>query len=164
MTDATNNATVQITKKPYEILIRFSTAGLIQGAHAQFIERVFVNGELLKETIGDAVPLATEGIGASELLGTATTAALDTATELNARLAQMEDTLRQATLDAATARAEANDAAMHLDQKISEYITLSTQMQELVDKFNRLAAQYEASQAALLEAETALKASQDITN
>lgn len=77
-------ASVEDVKIPYEILIRFDADGLPKGAHAQFIRRVRVDGEMLKEEIGDAVPLDLEGFPTSLLMSDTARDALVEVTRLNA--------------------------------------------------------------------------------
>lgn len=77
-------ATVEDTKTPYEILIRFGDDGLPRGAHAQFIRRVKIDGELIKEEIGNAEPLDIGDFPASAIMSDTTRDALAEVTRLNA--------------------------------------------------------------------------------
>lgn len=77
-------ATVEDGKIPYEILIRFGDDGLPKGAHAKFIRRIKIDGEIIKEDIGSAEPLNIEGFQTSALMSDTTRDALAEVSRLSA--------------------------------------------------------------------------------
>lgn len=86
-------AKVQDIKTPYEILIRFGEDGKPRGAHAQFIRRVTLDGELLKEELGNAEPLDLEDFPTSSLMTDATRDALAEVTRLSERVVALTEEL-----------------------------------------------------------------------
>jgi cell division protein FtsB len=64
------------TNVPYEILVRFGTDGLPRGAHCQYLRRVVLDGEVLKEEIQPAQPIDLEGFPTSTIMSDATRDAL----------------------------------------------------------------------------------------
>lgn len=86
------------TNTPYEILIRFGYDGLPKGAHAQYLRRVILDDEVLKEEIGDAVPLDIVGFPTSTVMTDTTRDALAEITRLNE-----ENAMLAAQLNAASA-------------------------------------------------------------
>jgi len=71
---------------PYEILIRFGAAGAFVGAHAQMRRIVTLDGEVLRDEVLPATPLATAGFDTSEIMTGAAQSAMDEATALVAHL------------------------------------------------------------------------------
>lgn len=69
-------ADLQDVKIPYEILIRFGDDGTPRGAHVQYVRRVTLKGELLKEEIGESEPLDLKGFPTSTVMSDATRDAL----------------------------------------------------------------------------------------
>jgi hypothetical protein len=80
---------VSDVKVPYEILIRFNDDGTPRGAHAQYLRRVTLGDEVLKEEIGEAVPLDIEGFPTAEIMSNTSRDALAEVTRLNAENAEM---------------------------------------------------------------------------
>jgi hypothetical protein len=76
-------------KLPYEILIRFGIDGKVQGAHCQYRRRVMLGDELLKDEVGEAMPLALDDFPTSELMTAATRSALAELTDLNEKMAAL---------------------------------------------------------------------------
>lgn len=79
-------AEITDTKTPYEILIRFGDDGKPRGAHAQFIRRITIDGELVKEEIGNAEPLDLKGFPTSTLMSATTRDALAEITRLRGEM------------------------------------------------------------------------------
>lgn len=125
---------VEDLKMPYEILVRFGDDGKPRGAHAQYIRRVTVDGELLKEEIGNAEPLDLEGFPTSGIMSDTLRDALAEVTRLNATVI--------------SEREAANAHIAELEKSLSE-------MQELSDKD---AAERDAAKAHIAELEQALQA------
>lgn len=75
---------------PYEILIRFGEDGSFRGAHAQMRRIVTIDGEVLKDEVLPASPLATAGFDTSALMTSAAQSAMDQATALAAALSELE--------------------------------------------------------------------------
>ncbi|HSX00805.1 MAG TPA: hypothetical protein VLF67_01065 [Candidatus Saccharimonas sp.] len=79
---------IQDTTVPYEILIRFDREGNLQGAHKIERRTVVMDGEVLKDEPGDAIPLEVGADGTVwGVLNEAQTIALATATSLQGQLA-----------------------------------------------------------------------------
>lgn len=93
-------------KTPYELLVRFNPDGSVRGAHAQFMRRVTLDGELLKEEIGAAEPLDTADLATSALMSDIARQALADVSRLTDQVAALEAAL-QAALAEARAAAEA---------------------------------------------------------
>ena len=74
---------------PYEILIRFGEDGSFRGAHAQMRRIVTLDGEVLKDEVLPASPLATAGFDTSALMTSAAQSAMDRATALAAEVAAL---------------------------------------------------------------------------
>lgn len=99
-----------ITKNnvPYELLVRWTSAGQIAGAHVQFLEQLVEDGTVINEKVGAAVPVALAG-GAgfplADILSLVQTDALATAAALTVQLsvAATERTTLQTGLSAMTA-------------------------------------------------------------
>lgn len=70
------------TKTPYEILIRFGMDGLPTGAHCQYLRRVVLDGEVLKEEVGQAEPLDLAGFPTSGIMSNTARDALVRVTSL----------------------------------------------------------------------------------
>ena len=83
---------------PYEILIRFDESGSLAGAHKVDRRRVVLDGELLKDEIGSATPIAIddpeEPGGLGSVLGRALTSALARTAQQEAEIADLRQQLK----------------------------------------------------------------------
>lgn len=70
-------AKVEDTKHLYEVLIRFNEKSEFQGAHAQYIEVLKIDGVVRNATVGEAVPLSQADL--SEIMNEAQSAAMTAA-------------------------------------------------------------------------------------
>lgn len=102
-------------KIPYEILIRFGDDGKPRGAHAQYIRRVTLDGELLKEELGEAVPLDISGFPSSDIIGQVATDALAELTRVNAENAALTSALNEQ----ANKLAQADERVAELEAQIA---------------------------------------------
>lgn len=104
------------TTVPYEILVRFSPTGELQGAHMIRRRIVKLDGETLKDEPGDAEPLSLDG-GSGTLWGVLDEAqanALSTATSLRDDVAARDATIEE--LQATAADAVKDKAAAERDR------------------------------------------------
>ena len=85
---------VSDTTLPYEILIRFDEAGQLKGAHKIVRRLVALDGEILKDEVGQAQPIRTDDAEASDglwgVLGQALTSALASLALRDQRIAELE--------------------------------------------------------------------------
>lgn len=84
-------------KIPYEILIRFGLDGLPVGAHCQYLRRVVLDGEVLKEDVGPAEPIDLEGFPTSAVMTDALRDALAQIAVLSARANELADQVSAAS-------------------------------------------------------------------
>lgn len=112
------------TKTPYEILIRFGLDGLPAGAHCQYLRRVVLDGEVLKEEVSPAEPIDLDGFPTSEVM----TDVLRDALAQIALLTSRENEL----VDQVNAAAEAVETA---NERIA---VLVTENEELIEGLTRL--------------------------
>jgi len=94
------------TKTPYEILIRFGLDGLPTGAHCQYLRRVVLDGEVLKEEVGQAEPLDIAGFPTSGIMSNTARDALARVTALETEKAGLVEQLDTAGERLAEIRAE----------------------------------------------------------
>ncbi|WP_430259768.1 hypothetical protein [Neorhizobium sp. IRS_2294] len=101
-------------KIPYEILIRFGLDGLPAGAHCQYLRRVTLDGEVLKEEIGQAEPLDIAGFPTSDIMSNTTRDALARVTSLESEKAVLVKELETAGDRVAELTAEKEALALQL--------------------------------------------------
>lgn len=152
-------------KIPYEILIRFGDDGAPKGAHVQKRRLVTMDGEILKDEILSAEPLALEGFPTSGLMTSATQAALASVNTLNAQIEQMSDTIEAqdaAITEANRQRDEAASAGAALtaaNMQLSQQIAAS---QEDITRLNSEVATHKGTISAL-QAQIAAQSSSSLT-
>lgn len=93
-------------KLPYEVLIRFGIDGKVQGAHCQYRRRVMLGDELLKDEVGEAMPLALDDFPTSDIMTDATRSALAGLTALNEVVEKQKRDLQDAANEIAALRAD----------------------------------------------------------
>lgn len=79
----------------YEVLVRFNQDGKFQGAHAQYLDVVKKNGEVIQTSLSDAVPLSDAGL--SEVISEAHAAAMDEVSRLKAVVNDLNHRLAEVT-------------------------------------------------------------------
>lgn len=121
---------------PYEILIRFGTDGKPRGAHAQFLRRVMLDGELLKEELGNAVPLDISDFPASDIIGQTATDALAELTRANAENSALAAALNEQANKLAEAEQQAAQALADREALSAEYRALQVQAQNIAAELN----------------------------
>lgn len=107
---------------PYEILLRFDQAGNLQGAHKVDRRIITVDGEVVKDEPGDAIPLSLESgeDGLWDALDGAQTIALATANSLREELAAANAARADAEERAAIAEQARADAEAQRDAAAQE--------------------------------------------
>lgn len=111
---------VEDTKIPYEILIRYGLDGAVQGVHAQYLRKVVVDGEVLKEEITPAEDVTLEGFATSQIMDDTTKSALARVVSLEAD--NLALTAQIATLQAS--QTQYGDLAQSLAAQLAEANTL----------------------------------------
>ena len=90
---------------PYEILIRFDESGALAGAHRIERRRVMLDGELLKDEVGPARPIAVDDAddpgGLWGVLGEALTRALAKTAEQEGEISDLKARLAEASASGA---------------------------------------------------------------
>ncbi len=125
-------------KIPYEILIRFDDNGTPKGAHVQKRRLVTMDGEILKDEILSAEPLALEGFPTSGLMTSATQAALASVNTLNAQIDQMADTIEGKDAEITEANRQRDVAASAGATLTAANAQLSQQLATYQDDVTRL--------------------------
>lgn len=139
--------TVEDIKIPYEILIRFGETGLPKGAHAQFIRRVSVDGEVLKEELGDAVPLDLAGFPTSTLMSDTARDALAEVGRLTDANASLDTRANAAESDLATARARLEEIEASLATQTAANEQLTSENTSAATRLSMLQGDLEAAKA-----------------
>lgn len=144
---------VEDVSLPYEILIRFGDDGRPRGAHAQFIRRVSVDGELLKEEIGNAVPLDLDGLPTSSLMSDATRDALAEVERLNAEVETLTNRANAAESSAASVGQANEQLGQENEQLKRDLFSASERISDLEAARRALAADVATLKAAVNAAE-----------
>lgn len=86
---------------PYEILLRFDESGSLAGAHKIDRRRVMLDGEVIKDEVGPARPIAIDDArepgGLGSVLGEALILALAKAAEQETEIAALNQRLSEAS-------------------------------------------------------------------
>lgn len=143
------------TKTLYECLQRFDEAGIFKGAHAKYIDRLFIDGVLRSETIGNAVPLTEADL--SEIMSEAQVNAMAEATRLLAENAELTAQTSQANGRAETAEAAASVAEEARGEFQIANLALSGQISAAQNEIAAQAAALQTAQARIAELEAALE-------
>jgi hypothetical protein len=97
---------------PYEILIRFDDSGALAGAHKIERRRVSLDGEVLKDEVGPAKPIAVDDAddpgGLWGVLGEALTRALARTAEQASEISGLRAQLAEASAPDAVARVKSD--------------------------------------------------------
>ena len=80
---------IQDQTVPYELLVRFGADGAPVGAHVQYLRRITIDGEVVKEDIQPAQSVDLEGFPTGTIMSNATRDALANVDILNKKIAAL---------------------------------------------------------------------------
>lgn len=131
-------ANVEDVNLPYEILIRFGDDGLPKGAHAQYIRRISIDDEMIKEEIGNAEPLDLEGFPTSALMADTARDALAEVTRLNGQVESLKTELDTRTNSLDTANKRGEELTVALSEMTDRTKTAEATNQEMKSRIAEL--------------------------
>ncbi|NKJ34098.1 hypothetical protein [Rhizobium sp. SG570] len=105
---------------PYELLVRFGTDGTPTGAHVQYLRRITLDGEIIKDDVLPAQPIDLAGFPTSPIMEDACRDALAKVASQTAQITALAGQLDSANADLAKAHSDLATVTGDVDQLRTE--------------------------------------------
>ncbi len=113
-------AEIQDQTFPYELLVRFGPDGTPVGAHVQYLRRITLDGEIIKDDVQPAQPIGIGDFPTSAIMSDATQDALAKVTAQTAQITALNGQLDISTAELTKARADLATVAADATQLRTE--------------------------------------------
>lgn len=122
---------IEDKKIPYELLVRYGLEGQPAGAHVIYRRRVVMDGEVLKDEVGQAEPIDLAGFPTSQIMTDTTRDALAEVATLTARINSLVEQVNAAADTLETANEHAKLLAAENETLIANEVALQEKIEAL---------------------------------